>query len=66
MERHHKPDRNVEAVLHQRPVSGMIDGILLDEMKQITDRREFAAAERVALQVSWYLHAVLGPKVQKI
>ncbi len=61
-----KPNRTIEAVLHQRPVDGMIDGILLNEMKQIADRREFATAERVALQVSWYLHAIVAQNVQKL
>lgn len=61
-----KPDSNIEAVLHRRPVAGMIDGILLNELRQITDPKAFAAAERVALQVSWHLHAVLVQKIPRI
>jgi hypothetical protein len=61
-----KPNPTIEAILHRRPVDGMIDGILLNEMKQIAERKEFAAAERVALQISWYLHAVVAQKVQKL
>ncbi len=61
-----KPNPNIETVLHRRPVAGMIDGILLNELRQITDLKEFAAAERVALQVSWHLHAVIAQKIPRI
>jgi hypothetical protein len=62
-----KPNRSIEASLHQGPVTGMLDSILLSEMRQICDDDEgLAEAQRAALEMSWWLHALVAQRVTRI
>jgi hypothetical protein len=65
VKRGEKPNRNVEESLHHSPVTGMLDGILLREIRTVCPgtNQDLAAAEQAALQMSWHLHAVLGRKL---
>lgn len=65
--RDEKPHPTFEAILHQTPVTGMLDSILLSELRQQCDSEAtFSRAQRLAMQISWQLHALLGQKVQRI
>lgn len=63
-----KPNRSVEEILHHSPVDGMIDEFLLSEIRLMPAFRgeDFARAERTALQMSWFLHALAGRKVDGV
>jgi hypothetical protein len=66
-QRDDKPHPTFEAVLHQTPVTGMLDSILINELRQQCDSEAgFTRAQRIALRMSWHLHALLGKKVQRI
>jgi hypothetical protein len=66
-QRDEKPHPTFEAVLHQTPVTGMLDSILINELRQQCDTgADFARAQRIALRMSWHLHALIGQKVQRI
>jgi hypothetical protein len=57
----------VEQSLHHGPVTGMLDPILLSEMRQMSEGGEdLAAAQRAAMQTSWQLHAILANKLPKL
>ncbi|HEX4112503.1 MAG TPA: hypothetical protein VH020_08200 [Stellaceae bacterium] len=57
----------VERSLHHGPVTGMLDPILLSEMRQLSDGEDdLAAAQRTAMQTSWQLHAVIAHKLPKL
>ena len=60
-----KPNRSVEEILHHSPVDGMIDEFLLSEIRLMPECRgeDFAQAERIALQMSWFLHAITSRTV---
>lgn len=58
------PNRSREEVLHHSPVTGMLDTILLSELRIIfDDGQKLDAAQRVAMQMSWRLHALVARKV---
>jgi hypothetical protein len=62
--RRSKPNRNREEVLHHTPVTGMLDTTLLSELRIIFDDSEkLDRAQRIAMQVSWRLHAIVARKV---
>lgn len=63
-----KPNRGVEEALHHGPVGGMIDEFLLSEIRLMprASGEDMAAAERKAMQMSWYLHAVVSRKVDGV
>jgi len=63
-----KPNRNVEESLHHSPVTGMIDAILLGEMRHLRNSGGRDAdgarrtAQQTAMQMSWQLHALIANK----
>jgi hypothetical protein len=58
------PNRHREETLHHGPVTGMLDAVLVSELRMLIDDGEKrAAAQRVAMQVSWRLHALVARKV---
>jgi hypothetical protein len=67
-----KPNREVEEFLHHSPVAGMVDAVLLSEMRnlRIKDRAELVeaqrAAQRTAMQMSWQLHALVARQVGRL
>jgi hypothetical protein len=62
-----KPNRMVEQSLHHGPVTGMLDPILLGELRQISERgEELAAAQQIAMQTSWRLHAIVARRIPKV
>jgi hypothetical protein len=62
-----KPHPTFEAVLHQTPVTGMLDSILLNELRQQCDSEAtFGRAQRIALRMSWQLHALLAQNIPRI
>jgi hypothetical protein len=62
-----KPNRLVEQSLHHGPVTGMLDPILLNEMRQMSEHGEdLAAAQQAAMQASWRLHALVARRVPKL
>jgi hypothetical protein len=66
MPRHdQKPHPTFEAVLHQTPVTGMLDAILLGELQHdFGGGAPLRRAQRIALRMSWQLHALLGQRFE--
>jgi hypothetical protein len=62
-----KPNRRVEEALHHSPVTGVIDAILIGEIRRVGDGRgnEVAAAHRTAMEVSWQLQTIVARHAQK-
>ena len=61
-------NRIVEQSLHHGPVTGMMDSVLLDELRTVRTAtvEELVTAQRAALQVSWRLHALVARRVPKL
>jgi hypothetical protein len=62
-----KPNRDIEEMLHHGPITGMLDPILLDEMRYLRDGGNAAldAAQRSALDMSWRLHDLVFQKASR-
>ena len=53
-----KPDQTIETRLHHGPILGVIDNILLSEIRSLLRGTDLTEAYKVALKISWQLQAV--------
>lgn len=61
------PNRLVEQSLHHGPVIGMLDPILLGEIHELCeDDKDLIAAQQLAMQISFRLHALVAKRVPKL
>jgi hypothetical protein len=62
-----RPNRDAEEKLHHSPVTGMLDSVLLDEIRFLRDPSAAAldAAQRAALDMSWRLHDLVFQKAPR-
>ena len=63
-----KPNRRTEQMLHHGPVTGVVDTILLSEIRQVGngDPAARTEAQRVAMQMAWRLHTLAARRAQRI
>jgi hypothetical protein len=57
-----KPNRRVEEALHHRPVTGVVDSILLGEIRRNGNGQgdDVQAAHRTAMQTAWDLQRLVA------
>lgn len=60
-----KPNPRTERILHHGPVTGVVDTILLGEIRQIGNGSGDARtqAHRIASQMAWRLHTLAARRV---
>ena len=65
--RNQKPNPRTEQILHHGPVTDMLDGHLLTEIRLAhLPAAARAAAERAAKLMSWQLHSLVAYRVDEI